>query len=390
MTPKVGIAIVVVAALLMIIVLISAGNFQGFFTATGTKNEANTANGSPGDISVRIITVSGGSLVPNATYSISSAPPSKLGAEFIIRDGGKGDAEPSPGVITVAGFNDGNLTITQENVPQQFQLNNAPKMLTLLGNSNTTVVIENAAAKASQQAQSSDSLQSIVYTSKFECGTISGSEGPLRPGHYDTDISIFNKQDFAVKLFISANVNKQKSSNTILQTLAPRTSSGIVCKDLQQLFGSSAAFTEGFVSIEVPRDPRLLGELSDNGAVVVGQQSAQLDLLDVQVFYTANALDTLPHSVYADKITFRILNDTSSKIPKDMLLKTLDITLPSDIGLISDPELQVKQSLADKFGLTSDEQKALRLTIDSIGVGVGTMVDDHAISLSHVLPESGN
>ena len=51
-----------------------------------------------------------------------------------------------------------------------------------------------------QQEQNRTSpIRNLTYNVKFECGTISGDEGPLRPGHYDTDIGILNKQDFGSK-----------------------------------------------------------------------------------------------------------------------------------------------------------------------------------------------
>lgn len=381
MSPKTSATILSVVATAVIVTIVTS-----LFWNSGSPPGSNgkPAYSAPGGGTVTIITISADALVPNATYTIAPFPASKSGETITVQDGGQNDSNPTAGVITVGGISSGNYTVTQTAVPPQFQLNKLSRLVTISGSQSLTVSFSNTQSQTQGNDQASSPAKSIVYTVKFECGTISGSEGPLRPGHYDTDISIFNKQDFPVKLFWSASLSKGALGNTILQTLQPHTASAVVCKDLTQLFSVGSSFAEGFISIEAPLDPQLLGELSDNGTSVVGQQSGQVDPLDVQVFYTANALDTLPHPVYADKIVFTILNDSSSKIPSSQLLKLLDVTVPSDVGQISDPEDKVKQSLAAKYGLSDSELDGLKIRIESVGVGVGTMIDDHAISLSHV------
>jgi hypothetical protein len=248
---------------------------------------------------------------------------------------------------------------------------------------------ENTAASTNSSASDQDNItqiRNIIYNVKFECGTITGDEGPLRPGHYDTDIGIFNKQDFAVKTQWSATANDGKNTNSILRTLQPQASTSIVCKDLLQVLGSNQRFIEGFVIINVPVEPGLLGSLSD-GTTVLGR-AEDINLLEVQAFYTANALDELPRVVLVDKITFTIANDTSGKIPAEMIGKILDITVPSAMNEISDPEARVIDALAEKYALSDQERTGLRIEIRSVGVGVGTMIDDHAISLSKITPQA--
>ncbi|HJS68221.1 MAG TPA: hypothetical protein VJ730_02280 [Nitrososphaera sp.] len=239
---------------------------------------------------------------------------------------------------------------------------------------------------AAGQEENSTQIRNIIYNVKFECGTISGDEGPLRPGHYDTDIGIFNKQDFAVKTQWSATANDGKNTNSILKTLQPQGSTGIVCKDLRQVLGNNQGFVEGFVIINVPVEPGLLGSLSD-GTTVLGR-AEDINILEVQAFYTANALDELPHEVLVDKITFTIVNDTSGKVPAEMVGKILDITVPSTMNEISDPEAKVKDALVEKYALSDQEHAGLDIEIQGVGVGVGTMIDDHAISLSKVSPQA--
>ena len=70
---------------------------------------------------------------------------------------------------------------------------------------------------------------------------------------------------------------------------------------------------EGFVVIGVHFNNGVLGSLYDNGGSTIitpPLSKDEINFLDVQVFYTANALETLPHEIMVDKITFSILNDT--------------------------------------------------------------------------------
>lgn len=243
-----------------------------------------------------------------------------------------------------------------------------------------------SANNTASDRENSTQIRNIIYNVKFECGTISGDEGPLRPGHYDTDIGILNKQDFAVKTQWSATANDGKNTNSILRTLQPQGSTGIVCKDLRQILGNNQSFVEGFVIINVPVEPGLLGSLSD-GTTVLGRAD-DIKILEVQAFYTANALDELPHEVLVDKITFTIANDTSGKVPAEMIGKVLDITVPSTMNEISDPGEKVKDVLAEKYALLDQEREGLEIKIQNVGAGVGTMIDDHAISLSKIAPQA--
>ena len=246
-------------------------------------------------------------------------------------------------------------------------------------------VSNSSSSAANVSGQERQKVENVFYNVKFECGTIQGSEGPLRPGHYDTDIGIFNKQDFPVGMTWTVIVNDGASTNAILKMLQPQSSTSIVCQDLSRSFGDGN-FTEGFVRIHVPLDPGLLASLSGGIAVLGG---TEIDLLEVQAFYTANTLTELPREVLVDKIVFAILNDTSGKIPQSMLMKILDVTLPSAMNEISDPESKVKQALAEKYSLSEQELAGLEIEVQSVGVGVGTMIDDHAISHSIIMPQAG-
>jgi hypothetical protein len=343
--------------------------------------------------SITIVTISGGSLLTGATYSVMPNPYTGSGT-YSIQDGGNDDTNQAAGMIVIMGVRNGNYTISQQQAPPGYVRDQVPKTIAVSDNKSnnskgSTVTFSNAALGQSGNDNSSSQVHNILYTAKFECGTISGNEGPLRPGHYDTDIGVLNKQDFPVKFTWNAIVNNGKTTNSILKTLEPQASTGIVCKDLRKLFGGNDTFVEGFVVVNVPVDSGLLGTLS-SGAAVVGRQSAGIDILDVQVFYTANALEQLPHEVLVDKIVFTITNDTSGKIPSGMVGKTLDVTVRSGFDDISDPVEKVKEAIGEKYNLDAQQIRSLQVRVDSISVGAGTLIDDHAVSLSRIPPQASS
>lgn len=343
-----------------------------------------------------IISISDSSLTNQSTYVISPDPFGNF-VNYTIHDDSTADENNAAGIVEISGLPEGSYVITQTEASSQYETDKLSKTVQIMNQSrNGVAVFNNIALQESEQEQQQKQQQvqnrtaqirNLTYYVKFECGTISGDEGPLRPGHYDTDIGILNKQDFATQIQWSVTANNSRNTNSIIRMLEPQTSTNIVCKDLQNIIGDDERFVEGFVIINLPLEPGLLGSLSD-GAQVLGRNFEDTNnLLEVQAFYTANALDELPHEVLVDKITFTILNDTGGKIPLEMINKTLDITVPSSLNEISDPEIKVKEVLAEKYSLSTQELANLQIEIKSISGSVGTMIDDHAITLSTVMPQ---
>ncbi len=236
--------------------------------------------------------------------------------------------------------------------------------------------------------------KNVSYNVKFICGSVSGNEGPLRPGHYDTDISVFNNQGYTVPLLWNAVANNGKSTTTVLMTLQPGTSSGISCNNLLQLFGIqnvTSSLVEGFVVISPQTTAGGIASFSGNTATIPARPLSQnlLSPLTVQVFYSANALLTLPHNITMDKILFSISNDTSSKLPASLLGKKLDVTIQSQLNQISDPEAEIRDLLASKYKISPEDATHLKIQIISVGLGATSMIDDHAISSFQVLPQAG-
>ncbi len=234
------------------------------------------------------------------------------------------------------------------------------------------------------KTNSTENPTGVMYTAKFECGSIFAGEGPLRPGHYDTDVSIFNKDRSESTMFWNVVVNNGPSSNAVLVNLGSENATSITCLDIRRVLDNyNENFVEGFIIINVPFN----SILQPSKGTIISSSNYDNDPLEVQVFYTANALDTLPHEIIVDKILFYIIQDGTGKIPSSMIRQPLDISIPSTLNQLSNTEDKVKEILAKQYNLTNDDLPKVVVRIASINVGVGVLIDDHAISLSAVRPQ---
>ena len=224
----------------------------------------------------------------------------------------------------------------------------------------------------------------ITYVAKFVCGSINDDNGPLRPGHYNTDISITNKQLSKISFLWTVSENDGPTSHSTLITLDYQKSTGLDCRDIKKVMGleNNNTFVNGFVFVTIPQNYN-----PANPNTVTQYSSEDINLLDVQVFFTANALDTLPHEVVLEKISFYVIGDETGKIPKNMIKTSLDLTLESKLNVISDTERKVKEILASTYAISENEFDKIDIRIKNISIGVGSMIDDHAISLSIVKPQ---
>jgi hypothetical protein len=178
--------------------------------------------------------------------------------------------------------------------------------------------------------------------------------------------------------------NDGSISHSTLVTLDYQESTGLDCRDIKKVTGlvNSTGLVEGFAFVTVPQNYN-----PSNPNAVTQYSSEDINLLDVQVFFTANALDTLPHEVVLEKISFYIIKDETGKIPEHLIKTSLDVTLESKLNLISDTERKIKEILSPKYDISENEFDKIEVRIKNVSVGVGSMIDDHAISLSIIKPQ---
>lgn len=286
-----------------------------------------------------------------------------------------------------------NFTISNIDTPKTGDTDDIPRNLQIKNMTIGTIAFDrnrtnlNSALNASNQAN----IGTISYTPKFVCGTISSNDGPLRPGYYDTDISIFNKQSYPIKLLWNVVVSDGPSSNAIIKQLSAETSTKISCSDLKVLIPNNSNFLEGFIVITLPISGNILGAFPDpssNGVSILRPvNDANADFIDVQVFYTANALPKLPQNIITENVAFQIIADPSNKIPKTLLNKELEISFVSDPFKVYDPENRTKMILAKEHGLSGIEVNTLKIKISRTDVVTSYQQDDHAISSSRINPD---
>lgn len=336
--------------------------------------------------SITIITLTNNNaLLGGAEYSITPDPFKNTGT-FTIKDNSALDSEKDKdGIITIKGVKNGNYTISQISAPIGYDVDKLSKTIQV---KDSSAISTFTTFLSGTSPVTSNPVKNITYTAKFECGSIYANEGPLRPGHYDTDISIFNKQNYRTSILWNAVLNDGPSSNAVLKNLGSETSTALTCQDIRKILGNNNEnFVEGFVIINVSLDSTLQPE---RGITIRNLSPDEINLLNVQVFYTANALPTLPHEVLVDKISFYIIQDDTGKIPKEMIRKTLDISIPSSLNELSNTETKVKNVLGQKYNLTDNDLGKISLIIKNISVGVGALIDDHAISISTIMPQTSS
>ena len=360
----------------------------------GQLPSVNNANGT-----ITIMTVSNnGSFLAGATYSVSSYPVTTSSKNMTIQDDGPEDSNRATrGIISISGLHKGNYLVTELKPPEGYSIDKVSKAVQIRSSdrSSASATFTNIALNQLQQKNNTQ-IKTITYTAKFECGSVTGNEGPLRPGHYDTDISILNRQDYSINILLNVIVNGGVNGNGIIKSLQPQTSAAIVCKDIRQFLGvanTSKELIEGFVIIRLDVNGGIIGSLSSSGGGTAIPSSPITtndinNFLEVQVFYTANALDFLPHETLVKEIAFSILSDNSSKIPKSLLMKPLDITVQSDLNEISDPESKIRDLLSQSYKLSGNEIAGLSIKIINVSIGVAAMIDDHAISASVIRPQT--
>jgi len=287
----------------------------------------------------------------------------------------------------------GNITISNVDTPKTGNSDSLPGILQIKNMNTETLTFDknrtnlNSTINSSYQAN----IGTIRYTPKFVCGTISSNNGPLRPGYYDTDISIFNKQNYPIKLLWNVVVSDGPSSNAIIKHLSAETSTKISCSDLQVLISNNTNFLEGFIVIVLPISGNILGAFPDpsgNGVSILRPvDDTNADLIDVQVFYTANALPNLPQNMITENVAFQIIADPSNKIPQTSLNRELEISFVSDPNKVYDPENRTKMFLAKEHGMSGIEVNNLKIKINRTDVVTSYQQDDHAISSSRINPD---
>jgi hypothetical protein len=278
-----------------------------------------------------------------------------------------------------------------------------------------TLENETSASTSSSLVKMGTAPESIEYNARYFCGTIVGQDGPLRPGRYNSDVNIFNRQQYPISFLWNAvpSSNLQPSqavdgssngpftsdTNYRLQTLAPGDSISLSCKDFVPSFSLYAnstdgvnRFIEGVSTISVDLDPLIQAAISSSSTgVVVSQPSGEAtnepstNVLSVDAIYTVNALEVPSREIILQLVEYTInQQDVNGKLPAEIISKPLSVTAPIRTNETINPDTQVKDILAREYSLNATEMQNLDITIRNLSLGVGALDDNHAISLQRI------
>ncbi|MDQ3562418.1 MAG: hypothetical protein M3382_05410, partial [Thermoproteota archaeon] len=142
-----------------------------------------------------IISISDSSLTNQSGYVISPDPFGNF-VNYTVYDGSSADENNAAGIVEISGLPEGRYLVTQTEPSSQHATNKLSKTVEIMNqNRNGVAMFNNIAGQGSEQQEQQQKQQEVqnrtspirnlTYYVKFECGTISGDEGPLRPGHYD-------------------------------------------------------------------------------------------------------------------------------------------------------------------------------------------------------------
>ena len=176
-------SIVVVSTTILVLCIISS---------SGIYHSGNTVFAQSSSLTI-ISLSSDNKLISGGQFIITPNPFTGTG-NYTIKDNSADDTEKDKdGVITLSGIKNGNYNIIQTGITSGYNVDQIQKTVQVNNSSGVTTFTD---LPTNDATASSTSAKSVTYTTKFECGSIYAGEGPLRPGHYDTDISLFNKQKF--------------------------------------------------------------------------------------------------------------------------------------------------------------------------------------------------
>ncbi|VFJ14125.1 hypothetical protein [Candidatus Nitrosocosmicus franklandus] len=240
----------------------------------------------------------------------------------------------------------------------------------------------------------------VNYFARFNCGSIDDDSGPLRPGKYDSDITIFNKKEFPITVIWKAiAVDQQYKSNFNILNIPPESIVNINCakifpfshtnpdnvanSTIKSINNIPNSFTEGIVKIEITiSDGLLVNNFLNNqiGNMVINSSEID-DLVNVDVLHTVNTLDDLNKEALYLIADFSIRSNDEKRT--DNLTAVFDIK-PNEI---TNPLNLIKNKLDSELGKdTNSTIDESRILISKTKIISSTYTDNHALTVQRVEP----
>ncbi len=253
--------------------------------------------------------------------------------------------------------------------------------------------IDTHSALAQSETNNTNS-QTVEYYARFNCGTINDDRGPLRPGKYDSDITIFNKKTFPLSIIWKAiETNQENQNNFKIINLHPESVVNINCA---KIFPSPSAgdnnvqnrFTEGVVLIRInTENGQLINNFFNNqGQSIIINNEELGDLVNVDVLHTVNTLSDLNKEAFYLKIDFSLAKQGNQS--KDELENNLTAIFQIEPNKIISPLGLINQFI-NNYNDTNIHQAPTNNTIIKIiksETFSNSYTDNHALTFQKINP----
>ena len=251
---------------------------------------------------------------------------------------------------------------------------------------------------AAQSETNKSNFQTVEYFARFNCGTISDDKGPLRPGKYDSDITIFNKKNFPLSVIWKAiETNQQNQKNFKILNIQPESLVNINCA---KIFAAPLAgdtnqkngFTEGVLLIRINTDNGQLinNFFNDQGQSIIINKDELGDLVNVDVLHTVNTLSNLNKEAFYIKIDFSIDQQDKKKL-NDSLENNLTAIFQIEPNKIINPIELVQQSLDNNHtNIQQAHNNNKTINIIKYETFSNSFTDNHALTYQKINPAFTN
>jgi hypothetical protein len=250
----------------------------------------------------------------------------------------------------------------------------------------------------SNKANTQSQAKTVDYYARFNCGTIDNDNGPLRPGKYDSDITIFNKQNFPLTvIWKPIEINQENKNNFQAINIQPQSIININCAKISPYssIGNSTlnnGFTEGVALIRISSNN---GQLTNNflynqGSSIITNNQELGDLINVDVLHTVNTLSGLKKENLYLKVDFS-LEHLAGKINSDRENKNnLTAIFPIATNKIINPISLIKQVFNNNS--SNNQQSLNNATIKIIKSQMisNNPTDNHALTFQKITPTITN
>jgi hypothetical protein len=253
--------------------------------------------------------------------------------------------------------------------------------------------INTHSALAQSETNNSNS-QTVEYYARFNCGTINDDEGPLRPGKYDSDITIFNKKTFPLSIIWKAiETNQENQNNFKIISLQPESVVNINCA---KIFPSPPAgdtnaqsrFIEGIVMIRInTENGQLINNFFNNqGQSIIINKEELGDLVNVDVLHTVNTLSDLNKEAFYLKVDFSLAQQVNQS--QDEHENNLTAIFQIEPNKIINPLELIKQFINKNNDTSMQQAPTNNTAIKLIKTQTfsNSYTDNHALTFQKINP----